>query len=118
MGLFRKFKKGSSAPDWSGAYSASPRLYGSPDGASFGAIALTEGTKTILPKAPQEEYTSAGKPVSDWRLFLVSTTKDDVIGDCDYFDAMTKLSAHILDANEKSVLVKGLSLAELAALAE
>ena len=50
MGLFSKFKKEKTAVDWSNAYTATPKFYAKPDGSPFGAIALTEGTETILPK--------------------------------------------------------------------
>lgn len=53
MGLFSKFKKEKPSIDWSNAYTATPKFYGKPDGTPFGAIALTEGTETILPKTPQ-----------------------------------------------------------------
>ena len=48
MGLFSKFKKEKTAVDWSNAYTATPKFYAKPDGSPFGAIALTEGTETIL----------------------------------------------------------------------
>ena len=47
MGLFDRFK-GKKTVDWSAAYTAEPKFYGRPDGTPFGAIALTEGTETIL----------------------------------------------------------------------
>mgnify|MGYP001624276704 FL=1 len=53
MGLFDKLKGKKESVDWSDAYNAVPKFYGKPDGSPFGAIALTEGTKTALPKNPQ-----------------------------------------------------------------
>ena len=117
MSFFSRFKK-EKPVDWSDAYTAKPQFYENTDGTPFGAIALTEGTKTILPKAPQERYAVEGKAVSDWRMVLVSTTKDDIVGDCDYFRALDKLGNHILDSKSDSILVAGLSLTELEALAE
>lgn len=113
MGFFQKFKKQKSSDVWSDAYPATPKFYEKPDGTSFGAFALTEGTKTILPKAPQERYEIDGKTVSEWRLVLVSTTQDSILDDCDYFDALGKLERHVLDSTEKTVLIEGLSLEEL-----
>lgn len=84
MGLFSKFKKGTPSVDWSKAYTVTPKFYEKPDGSPFGAIAITEGTKTILSKAPQNEYAVDGKQVSDWKMVLVSTTKNSIIGDCDF----------------------------------
>ena len=57
MGLLSKLKKGKKTINWDKAYKATPKFYSKPDGHPFGAIALTEGTDTILPKAPQNEYT-------------------------------------------------------------
>lgn len=62
MGLFDKFKKEKPAVDWSQAHAAEPKLYSGPDGVPFGAIAMTEGTETILPTAPQQKYAVDGKP--------------------------------------------------------
>ena len=113
MGLFDKFKKEKPPVDWSQAHTAEPKFYRGPDGAPFGAMALTEGAETILPKAPQREYAVDGKPVADWRMVLISTTKDAALGDCEYSLALEKLVPYILDVKDDSVLVKGLSLNEL-----
>ncbi len=117
MGFFDRFKK-EKPIDWGDAYRANPQFYEDHDGTPFGAIALAEGTKTILPKAPQERYVVERKPVSDWRMMLVSTTKDDIVGECDYFSGLDKLKNHILDSNADSVLVAGLSLDELESIKE
>ena len=84
MGLFDRFK-GKKTVDWSAAYTAEPKFYGRPDGTPFGAIALTEGTETVLPTAPQAAYQVDGQPVAAWRMVIVSTTRGGVIGDADYF---------------------------------
>jgi hypothetical protein len=75
---------------------------------------LTEDTETILPKAPR--FAVEGKEVSEYKLMLVSITKDGVIGSCDYFDAIRKLEAYKLDSDNDNILVKGLSLSELESL--
>ena len=115
MGIFDKLK-GKKTVDWSNAYIATPKFYGKPDGTPFGAIVLTEGTETILPKTPQNEYRVDGKIVSEWKLVLVSTTKDTIIGDADYFTALQNVEKYALDSKKDSVLVKGLSLSELESL--
>ncbi len=113
MGLFHKRRQ---PAQWEDAYTAAPKFYRQPDGTPFGAIALTENTKTILPKNPQAEYAVDGQPVSQWQLLLVSTTKDGILGNCDYFEALARLKSQALDTNAQSILVRGLSLEELEAL--
>lgn len=116
MGLFDKLKGKKESVDWSDAYNATPKFYRKPDGSPFGAIALTEGTKTVLPKNPQLEYKVDGKSVAEWKLVLVSTSKDTVIGDDDYFVALKKVEQYSLDTNKNAILVKELSLVELESL--
>ena len=118
MSLFSKFKKESPTVDWSQAHTAAAKFYRGSDGAPFGAFALTEGTETILPTAPQTKYAVDGKPISRWRMVLISTTKDAVLGDCEYSLALKKLAPYILDAKDDSVLVKGLSLSQLESIPE
>lgn len=79
MGLFDKIKGEKECADWNDAYNATPKFYGKPDGSSFGVIALTEGTKTVLPKNPQSEYKVDGKPILEWKLALVSTFKNTIL---------------------------------------
>ena len=50
------------------------------------------------------------------KLVLVSTTKDTIIGDADYFTALNDVEKYALDSKKDSVLVKGLSLSELESL--
>ena len=118
MSLFHKTRAEKLPVDWSRAYIAAPKFYRKPDGSPFGAIALTEGTETVLPKTPQKEYAVDGKPVADWKVVLVSTTKDCIIGDCDYFCALAKLKNYVQDANDNAVLIRALSLKELEAITE
>ena len=118
MSLFHKARAEKPPADWSRAYIAAPRFYGKPDGTPFGAIALTEATETVLPKTPQKEYAINGKPVADWKVVLISTTKNCVIGDCDYFRALAKLKNYVQDANDNAVLIRALSSEELEAIAE
>ena len=110
MGFFDKFKK-TAGSNWDDAYKANPSFYSKPDGSPFCAFALTEGTDTILPKAPH--YAVSGKEIKEYKLMLVSTTKQAPLGDCDYFEAIGKLEAYKIDSNDDSILIKGLSLAEM-----
>ena len=115
MGLFDKFKK-KETNGWENAYKANPQFYAKEGGSPFCAFALTEGTETILPRAPR--YAIEGKELSDYKLLLVSTTKDSILGECEYFEALEKLEAFELDSNENNILVQGLSLSELEEILE
>lgn len=110
MGLFDKFKKASDA-DWENAFKANPHFYSKPGVEPFCAYALTEDTETILPKAPR--FAVEGKAINDYRLMLVSTTKDSVIGGLEYHAAIKKLEAYKLDSDKDRILVKGLTLDEM-----
>ena len=111
MGLFDKFKKNESTANWDDAYKANPLFYSKPDGSPFCAFALTEDTETILPMKPH--YAVSGEEVKEYMLILVSITKDGVIGECDYFDAIKKLEAYKMDSDGDNILIRGLTLSEL-----
>ena len=77
MGLFDRFK-GKKTVDWSAAYTAEPKFYGRPDGTPFGAIALTEGTETVLPTAPQAAYQVDGHEYTPSIKRLVSQAGEPI----------------------------------------
>ena len=113
MGIFSRNKKEKIISDWSDAYIASPKFYSKPDGTPFGAIALSENAKTVLPKTPQSSYAIDSKPVMDWRLVFVGASHGGIIGETDYFTALKKLEKYILDSNDSVLLVKALSSDEI-----
>ena len=51
--------------------------------------------------------------VDEWKLMLVSTTNNVILGDIDYYDAIKKLMKYVIDENDNNILIKGLSLEEL-----
>lgn len=113
MGLFNKKKK---IDVWEDAYKAKPHFYKQSDGSVFGAMSLTEGTKTMFMKQPQIHFQVEGQNISQWRLALISTTNDSMIGDMDYFMALKKLQPYILAEDSNFILVRGLTLDELKSL--
>ena len=125
MGLFDRFRSKNApetpAPEagqsaWDSAFRANVNFYGKEGEGTFGALVLTEGTETILPTAPWEKYGLDGRPVADWRLVLVSITRQGIMGRLDYRTAMEKLGPYIQDRREGLVLTGGLSLGELEGL--
>lgn len=113
MGLFDRLNRKKERVDWGDAYHATPKIYEKPDGSLFGAIALTEGTKTVLPHYPESRYQVDGQPVMEWKLVLVSTSNGTVLGDCVYHVALNRLKPYVLDYNQDTILTRELSLAEL-----
>ncbi|MGN1224837.1 MAG: hypothetical protein ACI4TG_07005, partial [Ruminococcus sp.] len=63
-------------------------------------------------------YQVNGKMVPELKLVLVSISEDAVVGEADYVSALKKAETYVLDANEKFILIKGLSLSELKGLKE
>ena len=102
--FFNKFKKIDNNK-WGEAYKASPNVYANKDGDRFGAIALTENTLTILPKDPKAVYTVGGEKIDDWKLVLVSTTKDTVLGNIDYYVVLDKMKNYVVESNDESLLI-------------
>lgn len=121
MGLFDKFKGKEPVPQapkapqesWDNAFKANINFYGKEGEEPFGALVLTEGTETVLPKTPWEKYGLDGKPVASWKLVLVSITKQGIIGMADYAGAMARLRPYLQDEREDTVLTKGLTLSQL-----
>ena len=112
MGLFNKFKKKEKG-DWKNAYMGNPNFYKGKDGKPFGAFALTENTLTSLPKNPKALYKIDDTEVDEWKLMLVSTTNNGVLGDIDYYKAINKLMKFVIDEKDNNILIRGLSLKEL-----
>ena len=112
MGLFNKFTK-KEKDDWKSAYMGNPNFYKGKDGKPFGAFALTENTITSLPKNPKALYKIDDTEVDEWKLMLVSTTSNGVLGDIDYYKAINKLMKFVIDEKDNNILIRGLSLKEL-----
>ena len=112
MGLFNKFMKKENG-DWKNAYIGNPNFYKGKDGKPFGAFALTENTLTSLPKNPKALYKIDDTEVDEWKLMLVSTTNNGVLGDIDYYKSINKLMKYVIDEKDNNILIKELSLEEL-----
>ena len=112
MGLFDKFKK-KETNDWESAYVGKPNFYYGKDGKPFGVFVLTEGTLTSFSKNPRLFYKVDNTEVDEWKLMLVSTTNNGILGDIDYYDAKKKLMKYVIDENDNNILIKKLSLEEL-----
>ena len=112
MGLFDKFKK-KETNDWESAYVGKPNFYYGKDGKPFGVFVLTEGTLTSFSKNPRLFYKVDNTEVDEWKLMLVSTTNNGILGDIDYYDAIKKLMKYVIDENDNNILIKELSLEEL-----
>ncbi|MCI9263745.1 MAG: DUF4299 domain-containing protein [Oscillospiraceae bacterium] len=123
MGLFDKFKgrkepERSMAPQeaWDNAFKANVNFYGKEGEEPFGALVLTEGVETVLPVTPWERYGLDGKPVADWRLVLVSTTEQGILGMLDYRKAVDLLRPYLQEERADMVLTRGLTLEQIRGL--
>ena len=105
------------------AYDARLRLARGPDGAGVGIHTLTEGVRTVLPRAPRlppGAYPELQDEEITWMLMLVAEADDGelgVIGEADHVEALGRLSAdsfHVLDA--ATVVVHELSGERIRAL--
>ena len=112
MGLFDKFKKKENN-DWKSAYVGKPNFYYGKDGKPFGVFVLTEGTLTSFSKNPRLFYKVDNTEVDEWKLMLISTTNNVILGDINYYDAIKKLMKYVIDENDNIILIKKLSLEEL-----
>lgn len=112
MGLFDKFKKKENN-NWKNAYVGNPSFYNGKADKPFGAFALTEGVLTSFPKDPKLLYKVDNTEIDEWKLMLVSTTKNDVLGDMNYYEAINKLMKFVIDEKDNNILIRGLSLEEL-----
>lgn len=112
MGLLGKFKK-KETNTWENAYVGNPSFYNGKDGKPFGTFALTEGTLTSFSTNPKLLYKIDNAEVDDWKLMLVSTTNNGVLGDMDYYEAINKLMKFVIDERDNNILIRGLSLEEL-----
>ena len=71
---------------------------------------------TILPVAPWAKYGLDGKPVRDWKLVLVSTTEQGILGMLDYRKAMDPLRPYLQEERADMVLTQGLTLEQIRGL--
>lgn len=115
MELFDKKKEKRNSESWEGARYAEPDLQ-----EKLSLFSLVNGEKTILPKEPQNEYQVNGKTVLDWKIIFIKKEEDryTAIGHADYFSTLEKLEKYTLDSDEKSVLIRELTLEELESLVE
>ncbi len=101
-------------PGWQKARRAVPKIYASEEEVPFGAFALDEETLSIFPKRPHAQVD--GVNVADWKLYLVSMTNDELLGDVNYFKALDAMKDYILAEDGENILVRALNLGEMEAL--
>lgn len=121
MGLFGK-KTDKADKDlntrWQEAYRANPHVYESNDGKIIVGLALTETTDSLFPLVAEKQWAIEGKTIDIWIISMVSITKDAVIGQIEYHEAMKRLAPYFLAEKDGWVLIRGLSLDEMEALFE
>lgn len=98
---------------WSQAYEATPHAFELDNGGLMVSFTLSETVDTILPAAPETMYEIEGETISLWALTFVSLTKEENLGFLEYHKALKRLQPYIMDTRDGSLLVRGLSLAEM-----
>ena len=95
MRLFNKFKKKEN-DDWENAYIGNSNFYKEKDGKSIVTFALTENILTSLSKNSKVLYKIDDMEVDEWKLMLVSTTNNGVLGDIDCYKEINKLMKFVM----------------------
>lgn len=119
MGIF---KKKTSTNDelnalWKDAYRANPRVY-QKDDTVIVAFALTETADSLFPLVPEKQWAIEGKTIDKWIISMVSLTKDEVLGQIEYHQAMERLKPYFLAEKDGWVLIRGLTLDEMESMFE
>lgn len=119
MGLFGKKPKKADKDlntRWQEAYRANPHVYENNEGKIIVGLALTETTDSLFPLAAEKQWAIEGKTINLWFISMVSITKDAVLGQIEYSEAMKRLKPYFLAEKDGWVLIRGLSLDEMEAL--
>lgn len=119
MGLFGKKKNKNDDLNaiWEEAYRANPHVYEKDDSIVVG-FALTETADSLFPLVPEKQWAINGKTIDRWFISMVSLTKDAVLGQIEYHEAMKRLEPYFLAQKDGWTLIRGLSLDEMEALFE
>lgn len=114
MGLFGKKKNTNNELNtlWKEAYQANPRVYQKDDSVIV-AFALTETADSLFPLEPEKQWKIEGKTINKWIISIVSITKDAVIGQMEYSEAMKRLEPYFLAQKDGWALIRGLSYEEM-----
>lgn len=108
MGIFDIFKKNK-------VEKAKPMFYDKPDGGKLGIYAFADGKKTMLPLNPENGFSDSDEEenVVEWRLLLVLSHEGKAIGDCEYFDGISRLEKYIIKKTDENITVRALNPGEL-----
>lgn len=120
MGLFGKKSKDTEKDLntlWQEAYQANPRVY-EKDGRVVVGFVLTETADSLFPLVVEEQWAIKGAEIDLWFISMVSITKEGVIGQIEYHEAMKRLEPYFLDVRDGWALIRGLTFDEMDALFE
>ncbi|MDE6731649.1 MAG: DUF4299 domain-containing protein [Oscillospiraceae bacterium] len=121
MGLFGKKKHTNDELNaiWEDAYRANPHVYENREtGKIIVGLALTETTDSLFPLAAEKQWAIEGREIDIFIISMVSITKEAVLGQIEYGEAMKRLEPYFLAEKDGWVLIRGLSLDEMEALFE
>ena len=116
MGFFNfgknKDTKETNHTSWESCHKAQPNMY-EKDGKRYMFFTLKEGVDTVLCLQPAEVY-SIDKPEEvEYRLLLLSTTEDTLIGNLPFYKSVRFLKDYVVEDKFPLVLLRGLTLEDM-----
>lgn len=116
MGFFNfgknKDTKETNHTSWESCHKAQPNMY-EKDGKRYMFFTLKEGVDTVLCLQPAEVY-SVDKPEEvEYRLLLLSTTEDTLIGNLPFYKSVRFLKDYVVEDKFPLVLLRGLTLEDM-----
>lgn len=114
MGIFDIFKRKKKQEEVSddSYHKALPQFYQSPEGKNIGVITLSEDVCTIMAADPKTYFAEQAPEITEYILMLFSSTKDAIIGELDFYQAMEKLQPYTRIAKDIAV-IRALTLEEM-----
>lgn len=85
------------------------------NGSEFvGVFPLVESDEKVsFPKYPERKYQVDGNPIEEFRLLVMSETKDLVIADIAFRDGLKKLSSKVQKETDDLVVISALTTDDL-----
>ncbi len=101
-----------SSVEWGTAQVAEPVATQDSSHHTISAFRVVAGVPTILSLDPAEDFELNTDIIQAWQIVFESSA-GDVLGEADYFRTLEILQPYILDQQNGSLLIRGLSVSEI-----